>query len=170
MSTLEIRIRDNKASFRPGEVLEGTVRWQLDKNAQTMELRLFWHTEGKGDADISVEQTQRFEAPSLSGDGDFRFILPGAPYTFSGRLISLIWALELVALPGEEAEICEFTLSPTGQEVVLPENKAIADQIKQLPPWLKSRVEKHALGKTRGVDTPTGTRDENPLQQRSPFD
>jgi hypothetical protein len=45
--------------------------------------------------------------------------LPLAPYSFSGKLISLIWGLELVLEPSQETARFEFTLSPTGEEIML---------------------------------------------------
>ena len=47
------------------------------------------------------------------------FVLPPAPYSFSGKLISLIWAVEVVAEGIKEASRLEFTLSPDGREITL---------------------------------------------------
>src|ERR1043166_4380135 len=45
--------------------------------------------------------------------------LPESPYSFSGKLISLVWALELVAEPSKEVIRREFVLAPGGEEVRL---------------------------------------------------
>lgn len=152
MSLLEIRSHDNRTQFRPGETLEGSVNWLLDKSAEALELRLIWFTRGKGDTDVSVEQTRRFEAPHLSGDDAFRFVLPEAPYSFSGKLISLVWALELVVIPGEDATQWEFSLSPTGQEVRLPDGEGLNPQTGA---WLKKQkaVQKSTLAQTSPFET-----------------
>ncbi len=66
---------------------------------------------------------QRHHRPQGGTDGDVRRPAeagvaagerhaPRSPYSFSGKLISLIWALELVALPGREAARTEITLAP----------------------------------------------------------
>jgi hypothetical protein len=49
-------------------------------------------------------------------------MLPEGPYSFSGKLISLIWALELACSPGSETVRREITVSPTGHEIVLGEH------------------------------------------------
>jgi hypothetical protein len=49
----------------------------------------------------------------------FRFRLPESPYSFSGKLISLTWALELVAEPSKELARQEITLAPGGEAVRL---------------------------------------------------
>jgi hypothetical protein len=45
--------------------------------------------------------------------------LPETPYSFSGRLISLLWALELVAPPSKTVGRQELVVAPGGQEVRL---------------------------------------------------
>ena len=47
-------------------------------------------------------------------------ILPQEPYSFTGTLIALSWALEAVALPNEEnSERYTFELTPDGQAITL---------------------------------------------------
>ena len=156
MSTLDIRVRDNKTQFRPGEIIEGAISWQLDASAQALELRLIWFTSGKGDTDVSVEDTRHFESPALSGDSNFRFQLPPAPYSFSGKYVSLAWALEFVVMPGEESTRLEFSLSPAGTEVLLPHGEDDQSKIaaSKIPAWLKTRLQPKT----------------SVLEQRSPFD
>jgi hypothetical protein len=119
MSEFDIVVPDRKTNYQPGGWLEGKATWQLDKSADWIEVRLLWFTQGKGDSDISVEETVRVEAPPLSDSCPFRFQLPLAPYSFSGKLISLIWAVEIVAEGDKNAARYEFTLSPNGREIEL---------------------------------------------------
>lgn len=140
MSTLAISSRDNKTHFQPGEILEGTVSWQLDVGAQAIELRLIWFTSGKGDTDVSVEETRHFDSPPLAGSSAFRFALPLAPHSFSGQLISLSWALELVVMPGADAARWEFFIAPAGREIILP--KGENPDLQKLPSWLKGKLQK----------------------------
>ncbi len=119
MSELHVVTSDNRTEFLPGALIEGRVSWQLDKPAEAIEVRLFWYTRGKGTEDVNVVDMVRFDQPSQSDDRSFRFTLPEAPYSFSGKLISLIWALEVVALPSKEVARLDITLSPTGREIVL---------------------------------------------------
>jgi hypothetical protein len=120
MSSIQVETRDGVTSFRPGDEVEGTVRWRLDQPPQTIELRLFWYTEGKGDQDVGVVETIPLADPGVEDRRPFRFRLPLGPYSFSGKLISLLWAVEAVAEPGDTAGRLEITVSPTGREIVLP--------------------------------------------------
>ena len=119
MSTLEIQTRDGKTRFRPGEEITGTVAWTLDKSPNSVELRLFWYTRGKGITDVGVVETLPFPAAGQCDRRDFHVPLPAKPFSFSGKLISLIWAIELIVQPGKQSSRFEFTLSPTGEEIVL---------------------------------------------------
>ena len=119
MQELSIDITEQKTEFRPGEKIAGTLRWNLPENPESVELTLFWRTEGKGTQDIGVIETETFESPGSLGQKDFAFKLPPEPYSFSGKLISIIWALEATAYPEEQTIRQEITISPTGREVVL---------------------------------------------------
>lgn len=107
MSDLLIRIDGERSSFKPGESVEGVV-----EGAAGLELRLFWYTEGKGTQDLEVVATQH-----LGPEGRFRLVLPDSPYSFSGKLISLIWALEVVG--GAVCPRAEILVSPDGGEILL---------------------------------------------------
>ena len=116
---LEIALDGGRDAFRPSETVCGRVSWVLDTPPEAVELRLFWYTEGRGDRDAGIARTLRIEAPGAHGSQDFELELPSGPYSFSGRLISLVWALELVALPAEGATRREILVGPTGVEVSL---------------------------------------------------
>lgn len=119
MERMTIETQDGANAFLPGETVEGTASWQLDQPAETVELRLFWYTEGKGDQDVGVVSTVPFASPGLQDRRPFRVPLPEGPISFSGKLISLSWALELVAEPGDRASRIEITVSPTRQEILI---------------------------------------------------
>lgn len=114
-----VETNDGATSFHPGDVVDGTVRWQLAEPPLEIELRLFWYTEGKGDQDIGVVQTVPFENPGAVDQRVFRVRLPDGPYSFSGKLITLSWGLEAVAQPGDRTGGCSIILSPTGEEIRL---------------------------------------------------
>ena len=118
MSDLEIRTRDDKTNYVPGEELAGEVSWRTDAAPREAELRLFWHTAGKGTQDVEVIETISFDSPARSDRRPFRFTLPESPYSFSGKLVSLIWALELVLASGE-TERLDIVISPTRNEIAL---------------------------------------------------
>jgi hypothetical protein len=125
MSRLTLELADGTTEFRPGEPIRGQARWQLDEPQEAIEVRLFWYTEGKGERDVGGLETERAEGPGLEGSRGFNFEAPRAPHSFSGRLITLLWAVELVALPSGEAERVDIVVAPTGKEIRL----APADEI-----------------------------------------
>jgi hypothetical protein len=126
MTRLVIELADDRRTYRPGDTARGVIRWQWEEEPEAVELRLFWHTRGKGTQDVGIVDTLRVDAPGVDGGREFGMRLPGAPYSFSGKLISLIWSLELVVLPSKDSERVEITVAPEGKEIVLP-NAATAD-------------------------------------------
>jgi hypothetical protein len=120
MSSMTLDLRDGKRSYRPGETVHGTARWELESQPSRVEVRLFWYTQGKGTQDVEIVQTAPWDHPSSAQAGEFDFHLPHAPYSFSGKLVSVLWALEAVSDPPGEVARAEITVSPTGEEVVLP--------------------------------------------------
>jgi hypothetical protein len=114
---LSISPRDGGANRKPKEILDVVGEWALDTAPSAVEARLFWYTRGKGTEDVGIVARERIESPMARGDHRFRFHLPEAPYSFSGRLISLLWAVELVA--DDEVARWEFRLTPDGEEILL---------------------------------------------------
>lgn len=116
MSEIHVIPPSEGTAHRPGGVLDLSFEWTLDRAPEILEARLFWFTRGKGDEDVGVVDT-RVMSPRMRGNERIKFKLPDAPYSFSGRLITLAWAVELVA--GSESARWEFMLAPDGKEVVL---------------------------------------------------
>jgi hypothetical protein len=114
----QLQLQLSHTDFSPGDAVTGTASWQLDAPPKDATLHLVWSTKGKGTTDIEVVQTHRFNNPQARDQQPFTIVLPNAPYTFSGQLISLIWQIELNV--GEQTESVEITLAPGGQEVLLP--------------------------------------------------
>lgn len=115
---LQIGLRENRTAFAPGDEIAGAVLWELDDAPREAELRLLWFTRGKGTGDVEVVETMRFDRPQAGDTRPFSLRAPEAPYSFSGKLISVIWALELMLEPGG-AERMELTIGPGAREVVL---------------------------------------------------
>jgi hypothetical protein len=114
---LDIFSTDNRTARQPGETVELSAMWALRAPPRVLEARLFWFTRGKGTEDVEVVATQEVPSPAAAGEHVFRFVLPDAPWSFSGKLISLLWAVELVA--DKRSARWEFTLAPGGREVRL---------------------------------------------------
>ena len=123
MSDFRFHFRADKSDFRPGESLEGSANWNFSAAPASLEIRLLWFTRGKGTSDASIVETTSIAHPAAMGDAPFRFVLPAAPHSFSGQLISLVWAVEIVAHKSKKREIgrerLEFRLSPSPDEIVL---------------------------------------------------
>ena len=114
---LDIKPSSGETSRKPRGALEVIAQWSLTSAPGLLEARLVWFTRGKGTEDVGIVATERIESPDASGQRRVRFTLPDAPYSFSGRLISLIWAVELVA--DRAAARWEFVLAPEGREIQL---------------------------------------------------
>jgi len=117
MSTLTVEIDGGRHRFEPGERVEGQASWQLDEAPRELEVRLFWATSGRGDEDVEVVAVEPVPAPGASGWVRFGFQLPPGPYSFSGQLVSLGWAIELVAPHEKVAGSAILVVGPGGNEV-----------------------------------------------------
>jgi hypothetical protein len=62
---------------------------------------------------------ETFADPGREGRRSFRMRVPDAPWSFSGKLIALKWAVEAVAEPAGVAGHAPLTVSPTGREIVI---------------------------------------------------
>lgn len=124
--SLEIAITGGRTAFAPRETVEGTVSWRFALAPAKVELRLLWYTEGKGERDVEVIETVPFVAAAAAERRAFSLRLPPGPYSFSGKLISLRWALEAVAEPGDRSTRTEIVVAPAGREVRLDPGASLA--------------------------------------------
>lgn len=121
MHELELTLADARYKYRPCETIRGQFAWRaVDRPIESLELRLFWHTQGKGTRDLGLVQSRHFDALPPSGQQSFEFRLPDGPYSFSGKLITLSWTLELIAQPGQDSCWLDLVVSPTQSEILLP--------------------------------------------------
>lgn len=120
MNTLRLGLRQNQLAYAPGEEIVGAAQWELEAPAERGEIRLFWYTMGKGTQDVGIMDTVHLDFPAQAGVREFRFTAPAAPYSFSGQLISVLWAIELVLQPKDRCERVEIVIAPQRTEVVLP--------------------------------------------------
>ena len=119
MGYLKLQLDDYRMEYQPGETIRGTAEWQFDQPAEALEVRLFWHTSGKGTEDVEIVSSEQIRL-SDRGTHKFAFVLPEGPYSFSGKLVSLSWAVELVVEPtGEVERVSPIVVSPTCREIVL---------------------------------------------------
>jgi len=119
MAELRIATHDNRTTYRPGETISGAAACKLDGPPSSVEVRLFWRTVGRGAQDVAVVDTVTFEQPEAEEARSFMFLAPAEPVSFSGRLITLVWSLELVVSPGKECARLDLMISPTGHQIIL---------------------------------------------------
>jgi hypothetical protein len=117
MAILRLQTDGSASWFKPRSTVAGDASWHLDTAAEAIEVRLFFYTQGKGTQDVQIVDSLRIERPEPSGHTRFSFALPSGPYSFSGQLITLNWALELVAVPGEDTHRIELLVGPRPVEI-----------------------------------------------------
>ena len=117
-SVMNVEIRDGRTRFKPGQMVSGEASWHVE-GIKSVEVRLFWYTSGIGTRDAQIIESRPVDSPAAEGRTGFSFQLPEQPYSFSGQLISLKWAIELVIQPGDLAARAEISVAPGGREIVL---------------------------------------------------
>jgi len=87
--------------YAPGEEVAGTATIVTDSDltGHHVYVRLHWHTEGRGDRDeLNVLEDNVFQGtlkPGTPITHDFRFALPGSPWSFAGHYVSIVWAIQI---------------------------------------------------------------------------
>ena len=119
MSALKIAVRKQPPEYEPGEDIAGAAQWELDRPPAAVEVRLLWHTSGRGYEDVGVAETVRFDGAQQNDTRSFNFTAPQAPYSFKGTLITLNWVAELVAAPGNESVRVDLVIAPGAKALEL---------------------------------------------------
>ena len=119
MNGLRIQLAGERLAFNPGEDLVGSVNWGSEQAPRSLELRLFWFTRGKGTEDVGLVENLNFEQPLPQETRSFRLKLPQAPYSCLGTLVSVVWALELIAYPSKAVTRQEIEVGPGRKAVRL---------------------------------------------------
>jgi len=128
MNKLTVTLDDD--IYSPGQTLAGSVTWSgISKHSKLLSIRLIWFTQGKGDRDYATADSVDVELSEMSNETAFEFALPMRPLSFSGRLISLTWAVEAVVKPSNQSALAEFVLTDGTDPIVLEDK---SDQLKEL--------------------------------------
>lgn len=133
---ITIKFQEPSKSYAPGESIAGTIAWtKLESKTDSLEVRLIWYTEGKGDRDIEIVDVLPFENPGPKDTLNFQFTAPTRPFSFSAKLISLVWAVELVQFPSEEGTKETIVISSDRNEIIL--EKSIKEHILAKQVWFQ---------------------------------
>jgi len=113
----------DKTSYVPRETISGTATWEsLPEKTNKLSVRLIWYTQGKGDRDVELLTSLDIEiGPDSQSGGQqkFDFEAPRRPQSFSGKLIELTWAVELIAYPSRDSVLETVVIGPQGKTTVL---------------------------------------------------
>ena len=113
-----VEIELDRSIFEPGDVVEGTVRWNTGGTpADSVLISLLWHTEGKGTEDSETVAQTQVEAPAARGEQRFALQLAEQPWSFSGTLISVQWLVEASVEPNGDLHRKVLVSAPGGKEV-----------------------------------------------------
>lgn len=115
---IKIELAKHEASFVPAENIVGTVTWS-EAEGTSFEARLIWYTVGKGDLDFGLVASHQVSDFQPSGREHFSFVAPTRPQSFSGKHISLQWAIEAIIFPDQTSERINLTISKNGAEIIL---------------------------------------------------
>lgn len=117
MSEFHLEVTDNRTAVSPGEVITGVAGWDVEKPPRSATLRLFWYTQGRGNTNQDVAKTHELDVSKAADAQAFEFDAPNGPYSYSGILISVCWAIELIVEPGHRVKRVDLTIGPNGEEI-----------------------------------------------------
>jgi hypothetical protein len=119
VSWLSITLDEGRTAYRPGDRVRGTVSWMVEGEPESVAVHLLWYTEGKGDQEIGIAATAELP-PATEGSAEIDLAVPIGPWSFSGKLVSLLWAVELAVEPGIAATREAIVVGPDAEPIALP--------------------------------------------------
>lgn len=120
--SIVLQLEEGRTSFRPGEMIRGAAAWSLGSIPQSATIRIGWNTAGKGTVNSSAVETKPLPVSAAREQVMFELRAPLEPYSFSGKLISLIWAVELLVEPGRKLMRTEIVIAPGIEEINLAQS------------------------------------------------
>lgn len=121
-----VEIELDHFNHQPFQALSGRVKITGPIAAKSIQLRVFWFTQGRGDEEAEVVHRMTIDPHELVTA--FNWKLPAAPYSFAGQLITMAWAVEVVDNKENSLDLVPFLLSPSGEEIQL---EAVPDTSKK---------------------------------------
>jgi hypothetical protein len=109
---IRISLDDRSASYLPGDELAGQY-WLEGLPAEEircLEFSVLWHTEGKGEEDMSVHFFERVDpaedrSVDLRQPQRFSTVLPNSPLTYSGLIVKICWCVRVRAFLTRQREL-----------------------------------------------------------------
>ena len=95
--TLALSIDESNFADETG-TLRGQASWSLRAPCDGFEVRLFWYVRGKSAPEFGILGVVPFKNVERTGSERFMFTIPALPPPMEGKLFTLAWALELVAI------------------------------------------------------------------------
>lgn len=122
---IRIETENNQLSFQPGDVIPIQVNWDVSTTCD-IEVDLCWSTKGRGTTDKFYAENQVIHLQGKpKGSKDLGFQAPIGPYSFSGKLISLVWSIEATRKSDDEYGALEIIIAPQKKELILTETKKL---------------------------------------------
>lgn len=114
---------ESLAAYAPGDLIQGTVSWPLDVQPEEVRVSLLFESRGKGTPQREVYRSETYSSQGgtiTNGKIAFSFEAPDWPWSFSGKLISILWILSVSHNHSDDdASEANIILSPTQSEIDL---------------------------------------------------
>ena len=118
--SISIHLDNDRDGFAPGETITGELHWSgLPVSEMSfISLQLAFRTEGKGTSQREVFDEREWPLSASDGSESFEIQAPNWPWSFSGKLVSLLWTLDAWQ-EDDHAESIQVAISPNGSEIDL---------------------------------------------------
>lgn len=115
MSMIEVEIDASRTAFEPGDTVTGSASWDLPGPPSSLDVCLVWIAKGAG----ATQQDGVAARVPIEGAGSrdtrtFALLAPDGPYSYTGKLLTISWAVELQAEPGGRSARTELVIAPGG--------------------------------------------------------
>jgi len=107
--------------FAPGDTLVFTLSIDASGTSGPLTAQLGWFTEGRGTRDAGIVWSERIPDMATGAERGFEIRLPEAPWSFSGKLVSVAWRLEVIDEKGRPLVAVPLVVAPAGEAVSLPQ-------------------------------------------------
>lgn len=104
----------------PGDSLVFTLARDKSASPEPLSVQLGWFTEGRGTADADVVWSEQLPALAPGAERSFEIPLPTAPWSFSGKLVSVSWRLEVLDAKRRPLVAVPLVVAPGDAPVALP--------------------------------------------------